>query len=87
MSNKKSPDIWAFVRDICRFYYGANYQRREFNHQVAVTRGVLQAECSSLLSSFFRELREIKKAAEKTEKAAKEPQETVDGTESLNYNN
>ncbi len=49
-------------------------EMKEFNHQVAVTRGVLQAECSSLLSSFFRELREIKKAAEKTEKAAKELQ-------------
>ncbi len=28
-----------------------------FNHQVEVTRGVLQEECSQMLSSFFRELR------------------------------
>ena len=33
----------------------------QFNHQVEVTRGVLQEECSSLLSDFFRELRIKKK--------------------------
>lgn len=33
----------------------------EFNHQVIVDRGVLQEECSSMLSGFFRELREVKK--------------------------
>jgi len=34
-----------------------------FNHRVEVTEGVLQAECSSQLSEFFRELRANKKAA------------------------
>lgn len=33
-----------------------------FNHQVNVRRGVLEEECSRMLSSFFRELREKKKA-------------------------
>ena len=33
----------------------------EFNHQVKVTRGVLENECGSMLSDFFRELRERKK--------------------------
>lgn len=32
-----------------------------FNHQVAVRRGVLEEECSALISSFFRELRKMKK--------------------------
>lgn len=38
-------------------------QMKEFNHQVEITRGVLEEECSSMLSGFFRELRERKKAA------------------------
>lgn len=29
----------------------------DFNHQADVTRGVLEAECSSLLTTFFKELR------------------------------
>ena len=32
-----------------------------FNHQVEITRGVLEEECSRMLSGFFRELREEKK--------------------------
>lgn len=32
-----------------------------FNHKVSVTRGILEEECSRMLSSFFRELREKKK--------------------------
>ena len=32
-----------------------------FNHQVKITRGVLEEECSMMLSDFFRELREKKK--------------------------
>ena len=31
-----------------------------FNHKVQVTRGILEEECSSMLSGFFRELREKK---------------------------
>ena len=36
-------------------------QMAEFNHQVEIEQGVLEAECSDMLSSFFRELREAKK--------------------------
>lgn len=33
-------------------------EMEEFNHQVKVTRGVLEKECSSMLSDFFKSLRE-----------------------------
>ena len=36
-------------------------QIQQFNHQVEIVRGVLEEECSSMLSCFFRELREQKK--------------------------
>ena len=36
-------------------------EMEQFNHQVIVERGVLEQECSEMLSGFFRELREIKK--------------------------
>lgn len=36
-------------------------QMAEFNHQAEVERGLLREECSALLSSFFKELRERKK--------------------------
>ena len=32
-----------------------------FNHKVKITKGILQEECSSMLSEFFRELRQEKK--------------------------
>ena len=35
-------------------------QMQEFNHQVEITRGVLEEECSTMLSQFFRELRKRK---------------------------
>ena len=38
-------------------------QVAQFNHQVEITRGVLEEECSSMLSSFFRRLRENKRSA------------------------
>lgn len=38
-------------------------QMQQFNHQVEITQGVLEEECSRMLSSFFRELRERKKQA------------------------
>ncbi len=41
----------------------------EFNHQVAVTRGVMEQECSEMLKTFFAELRIRNKA----EKEAKRP--------------
>lgn len=36
-------------------------QMQQFNHQVEITRGVREEECSQMLSQFFRELREQKK--------------------------
>lgn len=36
-------------------------QMAEFNHQVELEKGVLQEECSEMLSQFFRELRDKKK--------------------------
>lgn len=39
----------------------------QFNHQVEVTRGVLEEECSWMLSEFFRELRAKKKENRRTE--------------------
>ena len=35
-------------------------QEERFNHQVELTEGVLEEECSSMLSDFFRELRRTK---------------------------
>lgn len=38
-------------------------QMKQFNHQVEMVTGVLDEECSTMLSSFFQELREKKKQA------------------------
>ena len=38
-------------------------QVAQFNHQVEITRGVLEEECSSMLSEFFRRLRSSKRSA------------------------
>ncbi len=59
---------------IKRVVYGANdpkagcagtlmnlLDESRFNHRVEVTKGVLEKECSSLLTSFFRELRKQKR--------------------------
>ncbi len=35
----------------------------EFNHQVEIIKGMLETECSGLLTSFFKELRDKKKKA------------------------
>ena len=32
-----------------------------FNHQVYITKGILEEECSQMLSGFFKELREKKR--------------------------
>ena len=40
-------------------------EMKEFNHQVEVSRGILEEECSEMLSAFFRELRK-KQREEKT---------------------
>ena len=42
-------------------------EMKEFNHQAQVERGVLQEECSAMLSEFFRALRERQKAKKKEE--------------------
>ncbi len=46
----------------------------EFNHQVDITTGVLEEECSTMLSAFFRKLRERTKA-QKSKGSEPEPQE------------
>lgn len=43
-----------------------------FNHQVKITQGVLEEECSAMLSDFFRRLREKKKQEKAARKAAQE---------------
>lgn len=43
-------------------------QMPQFNHQVEVERGVLEEECSVMLSDFFKNLREKKKALKQVEK-------------------
>ena len=39
-------------------------QMSEFNHQTELEKGVLEEECSAMLSAFFKELRTSKKKAE-----------------------
>ncbi len=48
-------------------------QMEKFNHQVEIETGVLEQECSAMLSGFFRELREKKRA---------NPSQGVDNSES-----
>lgn len=38
-------------------------QMKQFNHQVEMVTGVMEEECSAMLSGFFQELREKKKRA------------------------
>lgn len=47
-------------------------EMQEFNHQAEVERGVLQEECSEMLSAFFRKLREIQKEKKKKRKLMQE---------------
>ena len=42
----------------------------QFNHQVSVTRGILEQECSDMLKTFFAELRIRNKAEKGAKKAA-----------------
>lgn len=53
-------------------------QMTEFNHQVEIVKGVLEEECSQMLTQFFKELR-IRNKAEK--EAEKERAQTVDKSE------
>ena len=43
----------------------------EFNHQVKVSRGILEQECSDILKLFFSELRERNKREKELKKLAK----------------
>ena len=38
-------------------------EEERFNHQVDVRRGVMEEECSAMLSAYFRDLRERKRTA------------------------
>lgn len=51
-------------------------EMQEFNHQAEVERGVLQEECSEMLSAFFRKLREIQKEKKKKHKLIQEENQT-----------
>ena len=42
-------------------------EEQRFNHQAEVSAGVLEAECSSILKDFFRELRERKRISQRAE--------------------
>lgn len=42
----------------------------QFNHQVSVTRGILEQECSDMLKTFFAQLRVRNKAEKEAKKAA-----------------
>jgi tRNA(adenine34) deaminase len=44
-------------------------QDERFNHQTEVTSGVLEESCGEILTSFFKEVRERKKAAKKAKAA------------------
>ena len=37
------------------------FHMERFNHQIETVQGVMQEQCSEMLSSFFRELRQKKK--------------------------
>lgn len=52
-------------------------ENESFNHQALVTRGILESECSALLTKFFKELR----VRNKLEKAAKRAEETAQGSD------
>ncbi len=45
------------------------FQVREFNHQVEKVSGVLEEECSNIMTKFFRELRKRKKQLDKSKSA------------------
>ena len=45
------------------------FQIREFNHQVEKVSGVLEEECSNIMTEFFRELRKRKKQLDKSKSA------------------
>lgn len=57
-------------------------QEPAFNHQVEIHKGILEEECSNILTTFFKELR-IKL---KTEKELRRQNETCQGSTTVNEN-
>ena len=55
----------------------------EFNHQVGLTIGVLEEECSYVISEFFRDLRKMKKL-EKAEKDSSKENSSLETSKSGN---
>lgn len=58
-------------------------QMQAFNHQVEITKGVLEEESSSLISGFFKELREKKKREKELAKAAENEVKSSNSDSSL----
>ena len=56
---------------------GSMNPKAGFNHKGKITRGVLEEECSAMLSDFFKELREKKKRLKML--ARQQAQEAADG--------
>ena len=60
-------------------------QMKQFNHQVDITRGIMEEECSQMLKQFFAELRVRNKEEKRQKREAEaalpetEAQQTVDG--------
>ena len=53
----------------------------EFNHQVDVSRGVLENDCSDILKEFFTELRKRNKAEKEARKEAERLQAEAESTD------
>ena len=52
-------------------------QNNEFNHQIDVTQGVMQEECTAILQQFFRELRERNRRRRAEQAAAGNAEQTA----------
>lgn len=50
---------------------------KEFNHQVELTTGVCEEECSQMMKQFFKELREKQKAKKMLKKSAAQEQSST----------
>ena len=57
-------------------------QMKQFNHQVDITRGVMEEECSQMLKQFFAELR-VRNKEEKRQK--REAEAAQQGQKSLEF--
>ena len=54
--------------------YVDQYNKPEFNHQCTVTRGILEGNCSNLLTTFFTELRKRNKEEKEAKKRMEQAQ-------------